>query len=394
MNIKYRNICILLFVLAVFLGLNLVSAHDMDESSNAADKLADTSSNLNVNANQKEIVKTQESDIKKNLENDENKVADNLKQTPTKTSQSDKNIKQASKTPVTYNIIVRNNLVGNTTFDVAVINAKNNTPVPSSNLKIKLPDSSVISTRTNSSGYSRLSVNLPSGNNTLKIDYAGNATYNSYSYDLVLEVFKSNVNMSVNIVKQESGSANISVKLRDANTLNAIANTNLNIKLSDGRSFTVKTDKNANAFLHLDLNAGDNYVNITFDGNYKYNPANASTNLYIPTPKRIVQYNVTLNSLYVGNTSISIKLTDYNNSRILANTPLTFKVADGKTYNIKTDKNGIASFKVDEKVAKHYANITFKGNDTYTNRTETINFTVIKRVSDLNYTIINNSILC
>ena len=285
MNIKYRNICILLFVLAVFLGLNLVSAHDMDESSNAADKLADTSSNLNVNANQKEIVKTQESDIKKNLENDENKVADNLKQTPTKTSQSDKNIKQASKTPVTYNIIVRNNLVDNTTFDVAVINAKNNTPVPSSNLKIKLPDSSVISTRTNSSGYSRLSVNLPSGNNTLKIDYAGNATYNSYSYDLVLEVFKSNVNMSVNIVKQESGSANISVKLRDANTLNAIANANINIKLSDGRSFTVKTDKNANAFLHLDLNAGDNYVNITFDGNYKYNPANASTNLYIPTPK-------------------------------------------------------------------------------------------------------------
>ncbi|MBQ6443895.1 MAG: hypothetical protein IJJ11_04340 [Methanosphaera sp.] len=391
MNIKYRNICILLFVLAVFLGLNLVSAHDMNESSNAADKLADTSSNLNVNANQKEIVKTQESDIKKNLENDENKVADNLKQTPTKTSQSDKNIKQASKTPVTYNIIVRNNLVDNTTFDVAVINAKNNTPVPSSNLKIKLPDSSVISTRTNSSGYSRLSVNLPSGNNTLKIDYAGNATYNSYSYNLVLEVFKSNVNMSVNIVKQESGSANISVKLRDANTLNAIANANINIKLSDGRSFTVKTDKNANAFLHLDLNAGDNYVNITFDGNYKYNPANASTNLYIPTPKRIVQYNVTLNSLYVGNTSISIKLTDYNNSKILANTPLTFKVADGKTYNIKTDKNGIASFKVDEKVAKHYANITFKGNDTYNNRTETINFTVIKRVSDLNYTIINNS---
>ena len=134
------------------------------------------------------------------------------------------------------------------------------------------------------------------------------------------------LNMSVNIVKQESGSANISVKLRDANTLNAIANANINIKLSDGRSFTVKTDKNANAFLHLDLNAGDNYVNITFDGNYKYNPANASTNLYIPTPKRIVQYNVTLNSLYVGNTSISIKLTDYNNSRILANTPLTFKV--------------------------------------------------------------------
>lgn len=392
MNIKYGNICILLFVLTVLIGLNLVSAHDMDESPIVADKLADANNNLDVNVNQKEIVKTQESDIKNSLEaNVEKQVSSDVQQTRDRINQSSKNIKQASKTPVTYSIIVRNNLVDNTTFDVAVINAKNSTPIAGSNLKIKLPDSSVISTRTNSTGYSRLSVNLPSGNNTLKIDYAGNATYNSYSYDLVLEVFKSNVNMSVDIVKQDIGNANISVNLRDANTLNAIANADINIKLSDGRSFTIKTDRNGKAFLALGLNAGDNYVNITFNGNYKYNPANTSTNLYIPTPKRIVNYNVTLNSLYVGNTSISIRLTDYNNSKILPNTPLTFKVAGGKTYNIRTDKNGIATFKVDEKAAKHYANITYNGNATYHNRTETINFTVIKRVSDLNYSLVNNS---
>ncbi|MBO7719591.1 MAG: hypothetical protein J6S29_05515, partial [Methanosphaera sp.] len=332
MNIKYGNICILLFVLTVLIGLNLVSAHDMDESPIVADKLADANNNLDVNVNQKEIVKTQESDIKNSLEaNVEKQVSSDVQQTRDRINQSSKNIKQASKTPVTYSIIVRNNLVDNTTFDVAVINAKNSTPIAGSNLKIKLPDSSVISTRTNSTGYSRLSVNLPSGNNTLKIDYAGNATYNSYSYDLVLEVFKSNVNMSVDIVKQDIGNANISVNLRDANTLNAIANADINIKLSDGRSFTIKTDRNGKAFLALGLNAGDNYVNITFNGNYKHNPANTSTNLYIPTPKRIVNYNVTLNSLYVGNTSISIRLTDYNNSKILPNTPLTFKVADGKT---------------------------------------------------------------
>lgn len=393
MNIKYGNICIFLFILVVFLGLNLVSAHDIDDSTDtASDKLIDANNNHVVQYSQNEIGKTQEKDIKKSLEEDvEDSLSDDAVQSTRNKSADIKNIKQASKIPVTYNIIIRNNLVDNTTFDVAVINAKNSTPVAGSNLKIKLPNSTVISTKTNSTGYSRLSVNLLSGNNTVNIEYAGNDMYNSYNYDLVLEVFKSNVNMSVNIVKEDVGRANISVNLRDANTLNPIANANINIRLSDGRTVTIKTDKNAHAFVSLDLNAGNNYVNITFGGNYKYNPANTSTNLYIPTPKRIVQYNVTLNSLYVGNTSMSIRLTDYNNSKVLADTPLTFKVSGGKTYNIKTDKNGVATFKVDEKVAKHYANITFAGNDTYNNRTETINFTVIKRVSDMNYTLVNNS---
>ncbi len=389
MNIKYKNICLFLFILVVFLGLTAVSAQNQDDSEDIQDKIVDADINkVNYENTNQNIIKDTTNVVNEVSQLDE---AKDIQTTVDVSKQSPKNIKTASKTPVTYNIIVRNNLVDNTTFDVAVINANNNKAIAGSNLKIRLPDDTVLNTKTNSTGYSRVSVNLPSGNNTVNIDYAGNATYQSYNYDLVLEIFKSNVNMSVAIIKEDIGRANISVNLKDANTLNPISNANIGVRISDGRVVSMKTDKNGNGFISIDLNAGDNFVNITFDGNYRYNPAKASTNLYIPTPKRIVQYAVTLNSLYVGNTSISIKLTDYNNSKVLANTPFKFKVAGGKTYNAKTDKNGVATIKLDEKVAKHYANITYDGNATYNNRTETINFTIIKRVSDINYTVINNS---
>ena len=96
-----------------------------------------------------------------------------------------------------------------------------------------------------------------------------------------------------------------------------------------------------------------------------------------------MDYDVTLNSLYVDTTSITIKTKDFDTRKALPNTPLKVKFSNGKQYSLKTDKNAQVTFKPDIPVGKNYMNILFDENSTYYGRDEKINLTVNKRVSNL-----------
>lgn len=367
MKNKIRFSYIFLLVTVLLLCLSIVSAH---ETTNTTDTPAIEENAVDV-IHENKIVTT-EDDV------NDNKINKN----------SNTPIKTAAKKPVNFNIIVRNNIVDNSTIEVGVMDYNANKPIPNSDISLKLPDNTKINTKTLKSGYVNVTMKLPVSKNIVKISYAGTDDYYAYDYDLELNVIKRNANMQINAVKSNyTGNVNLTVKLTDSTNNDLITNAKTSLQLPDGRTLTQNTNSKAQAVYQFNLGAGKNNLNVTFPGNDKYNSLKANLTIDMGKVKSNVDYDVVLNSLYVGKTSISVTLKDLNTRKPMPNTPLQLTLDNGKVYSGKTDKNGVFTTNVDAPLGKNYMNITYKGNSTYNDRTSTINFTVSKRLSHINISL-------
>lgn len=370
MKLNHKLGYLFIFIATLLLCLTIVSAQEVTNDTNPVIKEESTPSNVI----KEDTLKTKDTNQEKII----------TKNTNTKT-------KTANKKPVYFDITIRNNIVDNSTIEVGVINSNTDKPVPNSNLNITLPNKSTINTKTTKTGYVNVTMNLPAGKNILKINYPGTSNYYAYDYDLNMTVIKRNVNMNVNLEKtKNTGNVNLTIKLTDGINKNNINNAKTTIALSDGRNFTKNTDNKATATYIFKLNGGKNKINITFLGNNKYNSVKTNVTVDMGKIKNNVDYDVELNNLYVGKTSLSVTLKDYVTRKTIPNTTLKLKLTNGKTYAGKTNKKGVLTLNVDAPVGKNYMNITYAGNNNYNKRTATINFTVKKRVSDMNFTLKNN----
>lgn len=374
MKLNHKAGYLFLFITVLLLCLTIVSAQEVSNDTNTIIKEEQTASS--------EVIKE-----------DTQKTTSPIKDTTqekTITKNTNKNTKTASKKPVYFDITIRNNIVDNSTIEIGVLNSNTDKAIPYSNLNITLPNKSVINAKTTKTGYANVTLDLPSGNNIVKIYYPETSNYYSYDYDLNMSVQKRNVNMNVDISKtNDTGEVNLTIKLTDGVNKENIKNAKTTVTISDGRTLTQNTNSKAIASYSFKLGSGKNKINITFPGNYKYNNVKTNVTVDMGKIKNYVDYDVELNDLYVGKTSISVTLKDYFTRKTLPNTTLKLKVFNGKTYTGKTNKKGILTLNIDAPVGKNYMNITYDGNANYHNRTAKINFTVKKRVSDMNFTLNN-----
>lgn len=371
MNKKGKLTCFLLILTFLLLVTSAVHAENADTNITSTEKVTN---NDNTNNHIKETYKTN-TEVKTPKEQVQNK-------TITKTDKQE--TKQAGKTAVYYNIKIYNNIVQNATIEVGVIDYKTSKAIPNSSLKLQLPTGNTITAKTPSSGYSNITMNLPNGKNTVKITYDGTDKYTPYDYDLVMNITKRNTNMHVNVDgSNTTGNVNLTTSLNDVITSTPIKNAKITVTISDGQKITANTGNNAVALTPIKLSTGRHFINITYDGDSTYNSSKATLNLTIGTPKNIMTYDVVLNSLYVGNTSITIKTIDFDTKKPLPNTNIKVKFSNGKQYSLKTDKNAQVTFKPDVPVGRNDMNIIFDANSTYYGRDEKVNFTVNKRVSNL-----------
>ena len=362
MNTNKNYVFLLVLLTLIFLGLASVSATETNQT-DTTDTIQHSSADANV----------------MNY-NDDTTVKNTIKK-------ENKTVKTATK-QVYYDIKIYNNLVGNATTQIAVMDANTEKAIPNSKLNITLPNSTSISTTTLNTGYRNVTMNLPAGNNTIKITYPGTSTYHSYSYDLTMEVFKRNPSMQIG-VNVANNAANTTINLTDVINKQPIKNGKIQVKVSDGREFTVTTNNNGIAKLSTTVNPTYNILDIKYIGSNVYNPANTSVVIPVGTPKRNVNYSVAVNNRIAQNTSITINVTDYENGKILPNTKMALTV-DGKTYTSTTNNKGLATFTLNLSAGNKKINFTNTANSTYNARNETINITVLKHVSDMNLTLQKN----
>ena len=168
---------------------------------------------------------------------------------------------------------------------------------------------------------------------------------------------KTNLTITVNdniYTKQES----LNVTLKDENGTDIVGEKVI-INIA-GKNYTVKTAANGIAKLNIGLKANVYPIQIFFNGNDKFNPANATFNVTVlkATPK--LSY---LSSTVIKNNCFQAYLKD-SAGKPLSGETVGFTVC-GKTYYAKTNADGLAKLKIGLSPNTYPFKISYNGNGFY-----------------------------
>ncbi len=107
-----------------------------------------------------------------------------------------------------------------------------------------------------------------------------------------------------------------------------------------------------------DLNPGEYNVTVSYSGDAKHSPISQNTTVNIPTPK--LSDNKDINVVYSGKATYKVRVTVNGKPVVGQNVAIQY---NGKTYNVKTDKNGYVTLnlKTDVKVKAYIITATYKG---------------------------------
>ena len=148
----------------------------------------------------------------------------------------------------------------------------------------------------------------------------------------------------------------------------AISGAKISINLNGVQTLT--TDNNGQVKIATDSLAPNVYnAKITFAGNDNYKASSTTTKVTVKkaTPKLTSKAKAFKKSVKTKKYSITLKT---NQNKVMKNIKLTLKV-NKKTYTAKTNKKGVATFKITKltKKGKYTAVVKFAGNKYYNAKT-------------------------
>ena len=123
-----------------------------------------------------------------------------------------------------------------------------------------------------------------------------------------------------------------------------------------GTQFTLKTDSNGQITLP-NVKAGSYALSIKFDSDSSYESINYAGKLSVLAP---LSENKNFNVFYGNAVNYKVRVTDSDGNYVGADVNVVIKV-NGKTYNVKTDKNGYASKSIRLGVGKYTITAEYNG---------------------------------
>lgn len=174
---------------------------------------------------------------------------------------------------------------------------------------------------------------------------------------------KTTPTISVNSNKITTGNS-VKISLLDSNG-NAISNKNLTVKIND-KTHVLLTNTKGIASLKLDLPAKSYNLKVTFSGSDEFNSV---TKTFKITVKKLNSKITPVNPKVLSGYYFKTYLRDVKGNPISGY--VSFSV-NGKTYKVKTNSKGLASFKVKQKVARYSLKISYAGNSYYNSASKTI----------------------
>ncbi|MGN0094058.1 MAG: hypothetical protein ACI37V_06370, partial [Methanobrevibacter sp.] len=260
-----------------------------------------------------------------------------------------------------------------------------NNPISNANLVYSINGTNLHMVTTDGNGI----VNITGlyGNFNLTAIYAGNDTYSGSNSSKLIAISKTNAvihasgmtQYAVDYYNGERGNY-FNFTLKDSNG-NALANKTVYINIA-GKTYTRTTDSNGFARIQINLARASVYtVSIYFAGDNDYNGVLTTSKLTInkkPTTLTIAGTNSLKVNAY-RTLTFTLKGVKTTNSKKYVNAAgKTLKVTvNGKTYTLKTDKNGKATLKVKfTKTGTYTIKTVFKGDITFAAKTTTAKITV------------------
>ena len=231
---------------------------------------------------------------------------------------------------------------------------------------------------------------LTPGEYTFMVTYSGDEKFDSSSKETTAKVDELVVVdtklSSEGLVMAAGSSDTLNVTLTDADG-NPLSGRIIKITLN-GKTYSVTTNAIGIAALEVDLDAGNYTANAVFEGNYKYKSSKVSTNVEV-TPIKSITENYDLVKDYGDSKKFTVRALDKYGNPVGSGKIVKMTVA-GKTYNVKTDKNGYASLAIT--LAPGTYTITSEYNGYSVKNTVTVNNVLyaenmqVKKASSFTYT--------
>ena len=216
----------------------------------------------------------------------------------------------------------------------------------------------VYNIKTDENGIAKLPINLASGTYYINATFEGNENYAGSFANATITVNKAATSLrSEDLVLSYRDGSSWEVTLVD-DYGNAISDVNVALGVN-GRTYNVKSDANGVARLTINLAPGTYEVNATFKGNSKYDAS--FTNATVTVNKAVVvlsSYNLTMS--YKDGSSWDVSAYD-DKGNAISDVNIEFGIK-GKTYNVKTDINGIAKLPVNLVPGSYNVNATLSSN--------------------------------
>lgn len=306
-----------------------------------------------------------------NLEN--NNLIENMNQIRyylfNDSSSNEINFKNGIKT-----IIVSNNLVctaldkdiyGNSMkyFEAKLLD-ENNNPLASKSIYISY-NNAIYNLISDSNGIIKLAVGINTyGIYNLLISFLGDSRYGASFSGAKLTVNKQKASLTVpNKSYLVTANKYLTATFKDING-KAIKNKKISFILN-GKTYRVYTNSKGVATVKVKISAAKTYtVTVNYEGDSVYSSISKSSKFYI---KKISTKLIVKNRSYKKSKKIK-KLTatlKTKSGKAIAKKKLTF-IVNGKKYTVKTNKNGVATFKVNLPKKKTYKlRVKFAGDNIY-----------------------------
>ena len=218
----------------------------------------------------------------------------------------------------------------------------------------------VYTIKTNDEGIAILPINLASGTYEINATFSGNKYYTDAFVEATVTVNKAVPVLTADdlVMSYKDGSV-YSVTLTDANG-NALANTYVKITIGT-TTYNRKTDENGVANLPINLPLGQYDVTAKFDGDSKYDSVEITNTITVNKPQMsIVAEDV--NMFYKDGTSYDVQLADGEGNPVAMAGEIIKITINGKTYDRKTNSEGIASLPINLMAGTYTITAEYDGN--------------------------------
>ena len=220
--------------------------------------------------------------------------------------------------------------------------------------------SKVYSILTDDNGVAKLPINLISGSYTFSASFS-NSKYQAESITATVIVNKAIPVLSAEdlVMSYKDGSA-WDVTLTDANG-NAMANTYVKFTVS-GKTYSRKTNENGVASLPINLGVGTYNISAKYEESSNFNEVEISKSIVVNPPEyEIVADDI--NMTYQDGTSYTVQLTDTHGNPVSESGVVIKVTICGKSYNLKTNADGIVSLPINLKAGTYEITAEYNGKE-------------------------------
>ena len=197
---------------------------------------------------------------------------------------------------------------------------------------------------------------LPEGTYNATITYTGDEKYSPISTTKELNVTSNVPDNALSIPDSAKSDAPTAYSI----SLPEDATGYLEVDV-DGTKYAAPLNKGSASVTIPALSAGNHNVTVTYTGDGKYSPVVKSTSLNVTAPVFKITNNKNVAAVYSAKATYKVLVTR-DGKAVGAGETVTFKY-NGKTYTVKTDAKGYATFKptTKVKVKKYTVTATYKG---------------------------------